>query len=369
MQDLLHRVALSIVPGVGIYSARQLITYCGSVQQIFNTPAGKLKKIPGIRDQIAYSLKDPKLFEKAESIIAQCEKYRITIVFITDPLYPKRLKEIEDAPLLIYTKGNTETDRDKTIAVVGTRMASGYGKQCLADLLQELVPWNPVVVSGLAYGIDITAHKICLDLGLRTIGVLGSGIQRIYPNLHQQISDTMCEQGGLISEYAPSIKPEMYHFPARNRIIAGLCEGVIVAEAGEKGGALITAQLANSYNREVMAIPGNLNIPTSIGCNNLIKNNQAHLLTSAHDVAQLLNWDIESKSHSKFKLKDMEVLSSLSEQERKLYDLIEKEETIQLDDLAWKSGINISQTASLLLQLEMSGLIQMLAGKKIRIIG
>jgi DNA processing protein len=179
----------------------------------------------------------------------------------------------------------------------------------------------------------------------------------------------MCEQGGLISEYAPNIKPEMYHFPARNRIIAGLCEGVIVAEAGEKGGALITAQLANSYNREVLAIPGNLNIPTSIGCNNLIKNNQAHLLTSAHDVAQLLNWDIESKPHSKFKLKDMELLSSLSKEERILYDLIEKEETIQVDDLAWKSGLTISQTASLLLQLEMNGLIQMLAGKKIRIIG
>jgi len=368
MQDLIHRVALSIVPGVGIYSARQLITYCGSVQQIFNTPSGKLKKIPGIRDQIATSLKDPQLFQKAESIIVQCAKHNINIVFITDPLFPKRLKEIEDAPILIYSKGNTETDHNKTIAIVGTRKASAYGKQCLENLLQELIPWNPVIVSGLAYGIDITAHKVCLDLGLRTIGVLGSGIQNIYPNLHQQIAQNMCEQGGLISEYAPNTKPEMYHFPARNRIIAGLCEGIIVAEAGEKGGALITAQLANSYNREVMAIPGNLNIPTSTGCNNLIKNNQAHLLTSGKDVAELLNWDIESTGRpSKFKLKDVALLASLTEEERKLYEQIEKEENIQLDDLAWKCGINISQTASLLLQLEMSGLIQMLPGKKIRI--
>ena len=367
MQNLLHRVALSIVPGVGIYSARQLITYCGSVEQIFNTPSGKLKKIPGIRDQIASALKDPQLFQKAESIVAQCNKHNIAMVFITDPLYPKRLKEIEDAPILIYTKGNTETDRNKTIAVVGTRKASAYGKQCLENLLQELTAWNPVIVSGLAYGIDITAHKICLDLGLRTIGVLGSGIQNIYPSLHQQIAQNMCEQGGLISEYAPNIKPEMYHFPARNRIIAGLCEGIIVAEAGEKGGALITAQLANSYNREVMAIPGNLNIPTSIGCNNLIKNNQAHLLTSGKDVAELLNWDIESTGPSKFKLKDAELLAALTEEERKLYELIEKEENIQLDDLAWKSEIRISQVANLLLQLEMSGLIQMLPGKKIKI--
>ncbi len=367
MQNLIHRVALSIVPGVGIYSARQLITYCGSVEQIFNTPAGKLKKIPGIRDQIATSLKDPQLFQKAESIITQCQKQGINIVFITDLLYPKRLKEIEDAPIILYTKGNIESDRNKTVAVVGTRKATSYGKQCLEKLLQELIPWNPVVVSGLAYGIDITAHKICLDLGLRTIGVLGSGIQRIYPSLHQQIATNMCEQGGLISEYAPNIKPEMYHFPARNRIIAGLCEGVIVAEAGEKGGALITAQLANSYHREVMAIPGNLNIATSIGCNNLIKNNQAHLLTSGQEVAELLNWDIESSGHSKFKLKDLELLASISEAERQLYDWIEKEETIQLDDLAWKSGFNISQTANLVLQLEMSGLIQMLPGKKIKI--
>jgi DNA processing protein len=368
MQELLYRVALSQVSGVGIYSARQLITYCGSVQQIFNTPSGKLRKIPGIRDQIATSLKDPQLFHKAESIIAQCEKYKLTIAFITDAHYPKRLKEIEDAPLIIYTKGNTETDRNKTIAVVGTRKASAYGKQCLEHLLQELTPWNPVVVSGLAYGIDITAHKICLDLGLKTIGVLGSGIQCIYPNLHEKIAQTMCEQGGLISEYAPLVKPEMYHFPARNRIIAGLCEGIIVAEAGEKGGALITAQLANSYNREVMAIPGNLNVPTSIGCNNLIKNNLAHLLTSGKEVAELLNWDIESTGRSKFKLKDTTLLESLSEAERKLYEWIEKEETIQLDDLAWKCEMNISHVASLLLQLEMNGLIQMLPGKKVKLI-
>ena len=367
MKELLYQVALSQVSGVGIYSARQLITYCGGVQQIFSTPSGKLRKIPGIRDQIAVSLKDPHLFQKAENIIAQCEKHQINIAFLTDQLYPKRLKEIEDAPIILYTKGNVESDHNKTVAVVGTRKATPYGKQCLEKLLQELIPWNPVIVSGLAYGIDITAHKICLDLGLRTIGVLGSGIQRVYPSLHQQIAQTMCEQGGLISEYAPTIKPEMYHFPARNRIIAGLCEGVIVAEAGEKGGALITAQLANSYNREVMAIPGNLNIATSIGCNNLIKNNQAHLLTSGQQVAELLNWDIESTKHSKFKLKDTELLASISEAERQLYEWIEKEESIQLDDLAWKSGFNISQTANLVLQLEMSGLIQMLPGKKIKL--
>jgi DNA processing protein len=367
MHELIYRVALSQVNGVGLYSTRQLLTYCGSVQQIFSTPSGKLRKIPGIRDQVAQALKDPAIFRKAENILQQCEKNHINISFITDAHYPKRLKEIEDAPLLLFHKGMVDTDHAKTIAVVGTRKASTYGKQCLENLLQELVPWNPVVISGLAYGIDITAHKICLDLGLRTIGVLGSGIHHIYPGLHKNIANSMCEQGGLISEYAPETKPEMYHFPARNRIIAGLCEGVIVAEAGEKGGALITAQLANSYNREVMAIPGNLNVLTSTGCNELIKNNQAHLITSGKDVAALLNWDVESAKHSRFKLKDTQLIATLSAEESQLYELIEQHDNIALDDLSWKSGINISRTASLLLQLEMNGLIQMLPGKKIKI--
>ncbi|MDB5274294.1 MAG: dprA [Chitinophagaceae bacterium] len=367
MQELLYQVALSQVNGVGLYSARQLITYCGGVQQIFATPSGKLQKIPGIRDQVAQAVKDPEIFRKAENILQQCEKHHINISFITDANYPRRLKEIEDAPLLLFHKGTIDTDHTKTIAIVGTRKASAYGKQCLENLLQEIAPWNPVVISGLAYGIDITAHKICLDLGLRTIAVLGSGIQNIYPNLHKNIANTMCEQGGLISEYPPDTKPEMYFFPARNRIIAGLCEGVIVAEAGEKGGALITAQLANSYNREVMAIPGNLNVLTSTGCNDLIKNNQAHLITSGKDVAALLNWDVESAKHSKFKLKDTQLIATLSPEEVQLYELLEQQDTIELDELAWKSGINISRTASLLLQLEMNGLIQMLPGKKIRI--
>ncbi|HSZ71309.1 MAG TPA: DNA-processing protein DprA [Cytophagaceae bacterium] len=366
MQELLYQVALSQVNGVGLYNARQLITYCGGIQQIFSTPSGKLSKIPGIKDQVTQALKDPEIFRTAENILQQCERNHIDISFITDDHYPKRLKEIEDAPLLLFHKGTIDTDHTKTIAVVGTRKASAYGKECLENMLQELAPWNPVVVSGLAYGIDITAHKICLDIGLRTIAVLGSGIRNIYPSLHKNIANTMCEQGGLISEYSPNTKPEMYHFPARNRIIAGLCEGIIVAEAGEKGGALITAQLANSYNREVMAIPGNLKIITSAGCNNLIKNNQAHLITSGKDVAELLNWDVGTTGVSKFKLKDTQLLASLSEDERKLYHYIEKEEGIQLDNLAWKSGINISRTANLLLQLEMHGLIEMLPGKKIK---
>jgi len=367
MEELIHQVALSQVNGVGLYSARQLITYCGSVQQIFATPSGKLRKIPGVRDQVAQALKDPEVFRKAEHILQQCEKHHIDISFITDTHYPKRLKEIEDAPLLLFHKGTIDTDHSKTIAVVGTRKASAYGKECLEQLLEELAPWNPVVISGLAYGIDITAHKICLDLGLRTIAVLGSGIRNIYPSLHQNIANNMCQQGGLISEYPPDAKPEMYHFPARNRIIAGLCEGVMVAEAGEKGGALITAQLANSYNREVMAIPGNLNALTSTGCNDLIKNNMAHLITSGKDVAALLNWDVEAVKHSKFKLKDTQLLATLRPEEIRLYELIEQQDNIALDDLAWKSGINISKTASILLQLEMSGLIQMLPGKKIKI--
>jgi len=367
MQDIFYQVALSLVPGVGTRSARQLLTHCGSAKEIFNTHAGRLKKIPNIRDSIAVAVQDPALLRKAEAIIKQAEQYEICIAFLTDALYPKRLKEIPDAPLIIYHKGSIDLNAQKIIGIVGTRKATTYGKDCLVRIIAELSIWNPIIVSGLAYGIDITAHKISLELGLNTVGVLGSGIQKIYPEEHRHIAKAMCQQGALVSEYQPDAKAEIYHFPARNRIIAGLCDGILVAEAAEKGGALITAELANSYNREVMAIPGSLQFNTSIGCHNLIKNNQAHLITSGNDIASLLNWDINMPTSSKFKLRDDTLLEALSEEERILYAIIEKNEGIQIDELSWQSNIHISKTSNLLLQMEMQGLIKMMTGKKIKI--
>ena len=367
MSNIFYQVALSLVPGVGAHSARQLIAHCGTAEAVFKTPAGKLKKIPQVRESIGLAMQNPSLFHKAEEIIKQAHDQNINITFLTDPLYPKRLKEIPDAPLLLYYKGATDLNAQKIIGIVGTRKATNYGKDCLEKIISDLAHWNPIIVSGLAYGIDITAHKISLNLGLQTIGVLGSGIQRIYPEEHRKIAQEMSNQGGLLSEYQPNTKAELYHFPARNRIIAGLCDGILVAEAAEKGGALITADLANSYNREVMAIPGNLNYNTSLGCNNLIKNNQAHLITSGKDIAELLNWDINTNNTSKFSLKNIELINALSQEEKTLYLLIEEKEGIAIDELAWQSNINISRTASLLLQLEMQGLIKMMAGKKIKI--
>jgi DNA processing protein len=367
MHDIFYQVALSLVPGVGTYSARQLLTYCGNAKTIFTSPAGKLKKIPGIRENITVALQDSALLKQAEQIILQCEKQNISVVFLTDPLYPRRLKEIPDAPLILYHKGCCDLNAKKIVGIVGTRKATAYGKECVERIIAELSTWSPIIVSGLAYGIDIAAHKISLDMNLHTIGVLGSGIARIYPDEHRSIAQRMCEQGALVSEYQPHRKAELYHFPARNRIIAGLCDGIVVAEAAEKGGALITAELANAYHREVMAIPGNLTYNTSLGCHNLIKNNQAHLITSGQDIAQLLNWDINTTQSSKFKLRDTALIDALSDDERTLYLLIERQECIQMDELAWQSNIPISRTANLLLQLEMQGFIKMLAGKKIKI--
>ena len=367
MQELFYQVALSLVPGVGTKSARQLLTYCGSAKDIFNAATGKLKNIPTVRDSVAIAIKDPMLLHKAEAVINQAQKHNIAISFITDPSYPKRLREIPDAPLIIYYKGSIDLNAAKIIGIVGTRKATPYGKECLERIIAELSVWNPVIVSGLAYGIDITAHKISLELGLNTVAVLGSGIQKIYPEEHRKIAYDMCSQGGLVSEYQPETKAEIYHFPARNRIIAGLCDGILVAEAAEKGGALITAELANSYNREVMAIPGGLHYNTSIGCHNLIKNNLAHLITSGNDIAALLNWDVQVNETSKFKLQDTTLRDALSPDERILYDIIEAHEGIQIDELSWKSTIHISRTSTLLLQLEMQGLIKMMTGKKIKI--
>lgn len=360
-----------MIPGIGDKTAKQLISYTGSAEQLFKTPKGKLKKIPDIGEKTAEAIVSSNrdiLYKEAEERIEKAKKLKSNILFYTDPEYPSRLKQIPDAPVLLYVKGAMNLEANRILAIVGTRNASEYGKQLVKDLIEGLREYSPLIVSGLAYGIDIAAHKEALSNNIPTVGVLGSGIDQIYPALHKPVAEKMMENnGGLITEYTYGTKPEAQHFPERNRIVAGLCDGIVVIEAAEKGGALITAEIANSYNREVMALPGNVNATYSQGSNNLIKTHKAALITNATDIAELLNWDITTNQTRKTK-KERPVPENLTEAEKIVYDHLLTVTSIQIDELSWKTQIEISQLASALLSLEFQGLIKSLPGKKYQLI-
>jgi DNA processing protein len=252
----------------------------------------------------------------------------------------------------------------KIIGIVGTRKATDYGKEAVEKILSELIPHNTLIVSGLAYGIDICAHKTALNNNQPTIGVMASGMDIIYPAVHKEIANRMIDNGGLITEYPFGSKPDAPHFPARNRIIAGLCDAVIVAEAADSGGALITAEIANSYNREVFAVPGNLGNKYSEGCNKLIRSHKAHILLNVKDLEYNLNWSTDENVKPKPAPMD---LSSFDEEEQEVLTLMKEKEGILIDDLSWKSQIPVSKLASILLNLEFQGVIKSLPGKKFKL--
>ena len=360
-QDRLALIALHFIPGIGDYTIRQLVSYCGSSNKIFHTPKGKLLKIPGIGRVIAEVISKGKPFEAAEKELKRAERESVEIILYTDKKYPSRLKQISDAPTLLYCKGNMDFEISKTVGIVGTRQATAYGKQQVEILVESLVPHAPLIISGLAYGIDIHAHKHALKHNLPTIGVMGSGVDIIYPAVHKDTANKMQENGGIITENPFGTRPDAHNFPQRNRIIAGLSDALIVVEAAEKGGALITAEIANSYNKDVFAFPGSIGVTYSAGCNNLIKTNRAHLLTSVKDLEYIMNWE-GGKSETKKKISPFSLDDYNAEEKTILALLLEKSPTM-IDELSWKSNLPISNLASVLLGLEFSGVVKSLPGK------
>ena len=361
-QNRLSLLALHFIPGVGDYLIKQVVSYCGSAEKVFKTPKGKLLKIPGVGEVSANAILNGKPFEEAEKELKKAEKESVELLFFTDKKYPSRLKNIPDAPSILYAKGNIDFENAKAVAIVGTRQATSYGKERVEEIVKELVPHNALIVSGLAYGIDIHAHKQALKQGLPTVGVMGSGMDIIYPATHKETAMKMLEHGGLVTENAFGTKPDAHNFPERNRIIAGLCDALIVVEAAEKGGALITAEIANSYNKDVFAFPGSIGETYSSGCNALIKTNKAHLLTSVKDLEYIMNWDATT---AKKKSKPSLSLAEFEEPEQVVLKiLIEKKAAVLIDELSWKSNLPISQLASVLLGLEFKGVVKSLPGKQ-----
>jgi len=358
-QERVSLLALHFISGIGDFLVKQLVSYCGSAEQVFNTPKGKLLKIPGVGEFSAEAIKNGKTFQEAERELIKAEKNDTEILFFTDKKYPHRLKTIDDAPAVLYYKGNQNLNVAKSVGIVGTRQATEYGKEVVEKICRELVPHKPLIVSGLAYGIDIHAHKFALKHGLATIGVMGSGMDIIYPAVHKDTAKKMVGQGGLITENRFGTKPDAHNFPARNRIIAGLCDALIVVEAAEKGGALITAEIANTYNKDVFAVPGNLGQTYSDGCNKLIKINKANVYTSVKDLEYIMNWSSETSG-----VQTTLDLHQFEPEEQKVIAILkERKAPVMIDELSFKSSLPPSQLASLLLTLEFKNAVKSLPGK------
>jgi DNA processing protein len=369
-EEKIFQLALSFVPGIGNVHNKQLISYIGSAKMVFQAKPSKLRSVPGVgikTSSIFGQINVPELIERAEKELLRAEKERISLLHFTDKAYPERLKRIIDAPSVLYYSGTADLNQSKVVSIVGTRQSSEYGREAVEMIISGLVPHQAQIISGLAYGIDIYAHKCALQHNLETIGVMATGINIIYPSAHKNIAVQMISKGGLITECHFDEQPEAHNFPARNRIIAGMSDAVIIVEAAEKGGALITAELANGYNKDVFAVPGDLNRHYSKGCNNLIKSHKAHILTSIKDLEYILNWQpgtvVDSKkdqvfSPEEFSEPELKVIETLS---------IAGREAL-IDDLSWKSQIPLNQLACLLLSLEFKGVIKSLPGKKYKLL-
>ena len=361
---LLYKIGLTLIRGVGDVNGKKLVAYCGGVEAVFKENKQNLLKIPGIGQSIVNSINDSKILLRAEEELKFIEKYKITPLFYLDDNYPMRLSHCVDSPILLYYKGNANLNSEKIISIVGTRNSSIYGRSVCEEIIKDLHPMNVLVVSGLAYGIDTCAHKASLKNGLKTIAVLGHGLDTIYPQQNKNLSKELLKNGGLLTEFLSKSKPDRENFPKRNRIVAGLSDAVIVIESGKKGGALITANIANSYNRDVFAVPGNLGEKLSEGCNNLIKTNRAALIQSAEDIKYIMGWKNEVQVSIP---KQRKLFVKLSEEEKIVYNILKEKNEIDIDTLRFASGLSMSKVAAVLLNMEFERIIISLPGKIYRL--
>lgn len=355
-----------MIPLVGPILGRQLISYCGGVEAVFTESKRQLKTIPGIGEEIASQIsKASTAFAAAEEELNHMEKEGISYTFFLDEAYPQRLFHLPDAPLILYTRGAVNLHPERSVAIIGTRKPTVYGKSVTEEIIETLIPFDVAIISGLAYGIDITAHKCCVHHGIPTIGVMGSGMGNIYPDSHMIVAEKMMKNGGIITEFTYDTGPDAVNFPMRNRIVAGLCDVLVVIESGIKGGSMITAALANDYNKDVAAIPGRKMDKSSAGCNHLIKHQQAHLIESGDDLIELMSWNKKTR-HQNFQT---DLFTEMSESEQKIYKLIIGDKEKDIDTLAFHSKTTPGELAAILLSLEFKGAIKSLPGKKFMAIG
>jgi DNA processing protein len=367
IESLRHELALSLIPKIGPAVYRNILAHAGSVREFFDWKFGKASKVNRVNRSLWEALQNKETYlKKADDIIFSTEKKGIAILTLASPSFPKRLKTVEDAPMVLYVKGNIDLDPLRTISIVGTRNATDYGRSITRKIVEDLALYQPSIISGLAYGIDIEAHRASLTASIPTIGVLGSSVDQIYPTAHSSTAQAMLEKGGLISEYPPGSEMHPTNFPKRNRIIAGLSDAIIVVEAAQKGGALITAEIAYGYNKEVFAVPGNLLSPYSEGCNNLIQTLKAGIYTGPKVLEESLSWSKDNVTENRPTSKSLDISKYQGDEKKVLGFLIEKNE-LEIDQLALLSDISISTLAMILLNLEFEGVIKSLPGKKYKL--
>lgn len=363
--DLLHTLALLKTEGIGDVIAKRLLANFGTAEAIFKAKPFQLAKIEGIGSTIIQNLKKKEIFLEAEKEIRFLQSQNITTLFYQEALYPERLKHCWDAPVLLFTAGNMHLDNKKIISIVGTRQVTPYGASFCKHLIEELGPLNPIIISGFAYGIDILAHQAALDNNLQTIAVLAHGLNQVYPKTHKKYMAKMEQNGGFMTEFWSSSNPDKENFVKRNRIVAGISEATIVIESAEKGGSLVTANIANDYNRDVFAVPGRVTDKYSQGCNMLIKMNKAQVITNAADLIYHLNWDIQKKTA---KAIQKQLFVTLEPEEQRIYDYLQKQGKEHLDSIAIDCQVPIFKLSSMLLNMELKGVIQPQPGKFFEIV-
>jgi len=358
--ELFNSLALMRIDGVGDIMAKRLINHIGSAEDVFKAKKSQITSIEGVGD-IAYTkLKNANAFKLAEEEVKFVRQNNITPLFYQDSNYPDRLKHCIDGPVVLFTSGNINLENRKTISIVGTRQMTSYGGDFCRKLIEDLAPLNPVIISGFAYGVDIHAHAIAMEQGLQTIGVVAHGLNQIYPKVHKKYVAKMEENGGFMTEFWSTSNPDKENFVKRNRIVAGLSEATIIIESADKGGSLITANIANDYNRDVFAVPGRVTDKYSMGCNNLIKSQRANVLTGAADLIYMLNWQLEEE---KKKPVQKQLFVVLDNDEQKVYDYLQKRGKELMDVIALECDMPIFRISSLLLNMELKGVIRPLPGK------
>lgn len=365
MEDLIYKIAVSLLPKIGPVKARKLISYVGSVEGVFMEKQETLEKIPGIGSVLASNVKLDKVLDLAKKEAEFIEKYKIIPYFYLDKNYPKALQKYDDSPLMLYVKGSFDFNKGRFISIVGTRKMSHYGREHCEKLVADLVKlgFMPTIVSGLAYGVDHCAHIAALNNNLKTLAVLGHGLDIIYPSSHKELAKRVIENGALLTEFAHSSKRDPSHFVRRNRIIAALSTATIVVESPRKGGSLITAEYAIQYSKDVFAMPGRVGDKNSEGCNFLIKTNRATLMENADDLIYALSWEKSKKAP-----KQADIFVELSADEQKIVDLLNLQEMVNVDVISYETNLPINKILALLFNLEFNNVVKALPGRMYKLV-
>ncbi|MFT7435003.1 MAG: DNA processing protein [Psychromonas sp.] len=366
-EELIYKLALKEAEGVGGVLFRHLISYFGSAQNVLESSDGKLLRTPGIGPAIISGIKKArKGFAEAEKLLEDSIKRGYQIISFQDEYYPQRFKGLYDAPPILFCSGSGNLNYGRTIGVVGTRKATDYGKEITEQIVSELAEYNITVISGLAYGIDIAAHKSALKHKLKTVAVMAGGLNHVYPAVHKKYVRDIVENGAMLSENKNDTVPVGPQFIARNRIIAALSDAVIIVESAKRGGGLVTAEYGNNYHKEVYAVPGSLNMPFSEGPNTLIRLNKAKIFTSTKNIIGDLDWSLDGEPVSQTEHQELD-LSRFTDDESKVISFLRKEGGFQIDDLSFETNIPLNKLASLLLNLEFQDLVKAMPGKKFKL--